>query len=637
MKWPNVFMASFMSTMICGYAVSETVGGGTAFFPLLLILILGLAGQANLYGIKFMMHDRWLQPDLHSRKGFFLRGVMIDPQIPEKQESEFLSHVQSMKSMIFIRAGYVVLTGIFLWIYSRKGGFALNLSTFLHYLSILLILPMATPAHFFAPLSLNALAVMASVFRLPFGPLTALYIVLLFTTLALHHYQNIYWSHGNAAEPTAARGFRHALKSSLLFFLILLIVNWLIPNMDPINDPVYKALQKLNKRTPKIDAGNAGLTKKSGETKTEGDGQTGEGGEGIGAGKNPQNMQLGKLPNPDANQGAKGEISSGGEFGGPGNRDRTANPDSLARQSEAQRLKDKIADLQRKADAERSPSGKADAVQEIKEAVHEAGEQDANTKMTDGQLEEKLEQLRKQYEQSPPTSDREKLAKDINQASKEKNNRISERKAKSPEGAGGLDSKAGETGGGSGEGSGEMRAGATPPGAAPKQAGKAPPSPQKPPPPPPEDVLKKYYTLLKALGVVLAIFLAVLFVVKLLRKKDVDDDEEESNKKTLEETKRSVRGDLKKLNAVKLTARQEVLKKYHLFLRFMAAVEHAREEHVPPTLYANEVSSTFPALGSDIERINSIFCETLYGDREVSETALKTYNSSINAVFANFR
>src|SRR5690349_17852650 len=111
-------------------------------------------------------------------------------------------------------------------------------------------------------------------------------------------------------------------------------------------------------------------------------------------------------------------------------------------------------------------------------------------------------------------------------------------------------------------------------------------------------------------------------------KKEGRSEDEKKKTELAEETKKEVRQELSRLKEVKLTPRQEILKKYLLFLRFMAAIQHGKEDCTPPTRYKIAVSIVFPNLEKEFETINDTFCATLYGFQDVEVTHLRAFNSS---------
>ncbi|HEX4925847.1 MAG TPA: hypothetical protein VFV50_17270 [Bdellovibrionales bacterium] len=607
------FRALFALTMVFGFAVTEGFASKSGFFPLSLMFFAAMFIQAKLFGDRYMSQDRYLQKDLESPRGFFLRGFFVDRFAPEAAEGDFLSVVQSIKTTTLIRLGYAaILAGLYL-IYNRTGGFNFQLTTFLSALAIVVTVPVATPSHFMFPLSISALAVMAAALRASPPPTwyVLIYVLLLFITLARHNIQALHWSYLKPDATLAGSAtIKNAFTSWLLFIFILLVVNWIFPTRSLFDDPAFKTLQKINKRGRLNVGGGQGRTGYGSSTSD-------EGGESSSAGSQGR-------PSNGAPQGAtrRGQAMS------------PAEAQVEQRRAELQR---EVQNLERETQATLNPNHREKLYEQKREAQKALDElppppaPQAQPSASTAQSGESGEASSsgEQAAGPPPTE--------------------SSQTAAQPAGTGpaGAPSVAGQTNQSTGSSARQTAGdGKNGPGAGASGGVNGKPLPgdkaqARPTPPDPkkqflsDEALKKLYNILKFAGLIAAVLTAAGFLLNLRKK---PKSEEEAKKAViLEETKKQVRQELAKLREVRLSPREEILKKYQLFLRFMDAIQHGKPEHTPPTPYSREVSLAFPKLGSDIETINTTFCDTLYGSKQVDSERLQTFNKSIQAVFTGIR
>jgi hypothetical protein len=596
------FYMIFGSVMFFGVGITES-----AATHLLLAGILAIAVffQTQIFSQTFMGQDRYFDLDLQGRKKFFLRGLEIDTFLPEDKESDFLSEINGRKYTWAIRLGYLIGFGIFLYFMTSNPRNTPSLSTYLHVFGILLMIPMATPAHFLVPLTLNSGAVVAFYMRQPSPPLIplAVYSFFLIASLGSHSTFHWHWSALGAGNAKIRAGLltRFRFSSAILFLSILFTVNWLLPNKLPLNEePVFKELQKLNKSFSKVSnlprelaqtlvKGNkpsrgAGMNRSSGEERDS---------------KNPLNKENGQnnrsardLPMPDSKgpgqnesdgkQSQENAIAEATQTSSSSTQKASGSQSDL-KTAETKSLKDEIQKHQEILNTSSDPKQKADSQEALNLLAQKMKDRGTPTRT--------VAEQHSNADSHDPIGTR------------------------------------GKTESGPAHKVGDPKDQSAP---EPSAFGK-----QKPPSAPllSEDLLKKIYQIAKFLFALGMVILAAALVLNLKKK----PGKPEKKVVALNETKRRlVKDALQELKKTKLSARDEIIKKYQLFLKFMETLQHGRADSTPPTHYYRHLGAVYPKLHPDFKVITDTFCDTLYGHKAVEAHHLSSFNRSLDTIVNSF-
>jgi hypothetical protein len=140
---------------------------------------------------------------------------------------------------------------------------------------------------------------------------------------------------------------------------------------------------------------------------------------------------------------------------------------------------------------------------------------------------------------------------------------------------------------------------------------------------------KDYFlTFLKIASVCTFVFLLYKLIFK-REAKSRDYSKALMNAKAREELLRRFRA----LEAERLSPRDEIIKKYHIFLEIMATYNVPKEIWVPPTEFSLQLKVRFQMFFKEIHGLTEIFSNTYYGSHNVNADVLNAYRSHFVRIF----
>ncbi len=130
----------------------------------------------------------------------------------------------------------------------------------------------------------------------------------------------------------------------------------------------------------------------------------------------------------------------------------------------------------------------------------------------------------------------------------------------------------------------------------------------------------------------LMIFMGGLALYEFLRrvktKKSLNEVEDE--KKTQVDKERLVQ-EYREILKQGLTAEEEVIKTYNVFLELMDGKKQGKPCHWPTTEYTQKLIKTYPEMRADLLVLNEVFCDTLFAKKDPS-AHIKVFRSSFQKV-----
>jgi hypothetical protein len=168
------------------------------------------------------------------------------------------------------------------------------------------------------------------------------------------------------------------------------------------------------------------------------------------------------------------------------------------------------------------------------------------------------------------------------------------------------------------------------------------PTAQPSPKPSPKPLLSKpnfeaLWSTLRFILILGASFLIFVLLQKLFEKVDPSKVRDEDLSRVLsQDEKAEFRKRLKELDSAKLSAEEEVIRRYHLLLEILASAGHARKDSEPPVLYSRKLSRSIPFLASPIQGASLSFSDVLYGKLPVEGEQLKQYRLRVDQVARQF-
>lgn len=100
--------------------------------------------------------------------------------------------------------------------------------------------------------------------------------------------------------------------------------------------------------------------------------------------------------------------------------------------------------------------------------------------------------------------------------------------------------------------------------------------------------------------------------------------------------KRALMTELKAMQERPLSPAEEVVRRYHLFLKMMELVQYPRSREITPIRFADDVVVRFPHLKKPVPFLSEIFCQVFYGKLEVNGETLKEFRDQFRLVFRQF-
>ncbi len=164
--------------------------------------------------------------------------------------------------------------------------------------------------------------------------------------------------------------------------------------------------------------------------------------------------------------------------------------------------------------------------------------------------------------------------------------------------------------------------------------------PEKAPEPPKPLISKATFEALwntaRFILILAAIALVTFIIRKLFEKADPSQAKEDLSKKLTAEEKSRFRKMMEELEQAKLSAEEEVIRKYHFTLEVLAAAGHPREPSLPPLHYSKRVTQSIPFLAAPIQGITHCFCDVLYGKQTPDPRTLDQYRSRVLQIARQF-
>jgi hypothetical protein len=128
-----------------------------------------------------------------------------------------------------------------------------------------------------------------------------------------------------------------------------------------------------------------------------------------------------------------------------------------------------------------------------------------------------------------------------------------------------------------------------------------------------------------------AIILLLSHLSKLRAKKLVSD-----KKGLTPEAKQNFIRELRMIEAQKLSTKEKIIKKYHLFLKVMAEAHNPRETGFPPYDYAENLKVKFPSIDKSFSTLTSVFSDTLYGEKNIDGPQFEAYDKAFKNILRHF-
>lgn len=133
----------------------------------------------------------------------------------------------------------------------------------------------------------------------------------------------------------------------------------------------------------------------------------------------------------------------------------------------------------------------------------------------------------------------------------------------------------------------------------------------------------KLLSHLETFGKAAAVFLVIYIIQLFFNKTKLNDDDiiDEGVVKGLKQ-------DFKKIQALKLSPNEEIIKSYNVFKDVIKVVKYDADEVPPPKVLFKEITTRSKRIETETWIITDLFCDCYYGRREADITELKEYRSS---------
>ena len=139
------------------------------------------------------------------------------------------------------------------------------------------------------------------------------------------------------------------------------------------------------------------------------------------------------------------------------------------------------------------------------------------------------------------------------------------------------------------------------------------------------------YRLFKNFVVFAGIILVLGFIHKLFIK--LQPRRPTQARRSLSKTQRKVLAQaLLDIEAAKISEREEIIRKYRIFLSMMAAIGHEKPEFLPPTDYCDQLSGRMPSIAGPLSTITHTFCDTFYGDLFIDQGSLLSFRRDFEVI-----
>lgn len=92
------------------------------------------------------------------------------------------------------------------------------------------------------------------------------------------------------------------------------------------------------------------------------------------------------------------------------------------------------------------------------------------------------------------------------------------------------------------------------------------------------------------------------------------------------------RAGVAELNSKKLSSREEVIRRYQLFLALMKGTALPRADYLPTTDYHEDLRCRYPGFSRPILNLNEIYCDVYYGKKEITSQELKVFREDFDTL-----
>lgn len=151
-----------------------------------------------------------------------------------------------------------------------------------------------------------------------------------------------------------------------------------------------------------------------------------------------------------------------------------------------------------------------------------------------------------------------------------------------------------------------------------------------------EDFLDQLWAFLQTVWKPVLLLAGFLVIRLLLRRRDPHSLEKRRRPKIEAKLKRRLRLAAREIGRLGLSPAEEIVRRYHLFLEMMAAVEHERPAFLPPFEFHQQLRRFFPWLDLPMKNLTETFCDVYYGELEIPVEQVKRFRSCFNEVTRNF-
>lgn len=142
-------------------------------------------------------------------------------------------------------------------------------------------------------------------------------------------------------------------------------------------------------------------------------------------------------------------------------------------------------------------------------------------------------------------------------------------------------------------------------------------------------LLNKLFSFLKFVGWVLGVFFVILVLRKLFKKIDPEKEEAEKEEKWKWNEIQDCLDELEFLKRKKLSAREEIIAYYQLFLKMMSITQIPRPDFLPAESYSKKLEARFPNLKDSLRLTSKCFSRAFYSLLHVSDEDLESFRSHI--------
>lgn len=583
-------MSAFLAATFTTLAISAwSAHFATDFRTTIVLLVI----YAVAYGFqRWLFEEHFVKADATKKSleetAIFFAGELVEPNAGVSVENQALEKVFHPLKQAGTRIGFIAII-VLVGLARYSLGVELKFADLILIVSAILIVPAISANHFLPPLALSAVAVL-----LDLNWLAVPYAISFLATLVFYRYLELS-EKGVVASQSASR-FRVLAQSALVFAAIVGAVNLAVPEHDKQSGQLAKVAEKLNevqykaselaarkvteaasKQPAKRSLQQSLPSRLSKHSTQQGLTSMQQQGSARSAEPSAELNKLAQMPLPQPPNGGKDLEKEENLYGGQS--EASLNPENMpGGNSQIHSGEDPLKKAQQLLDAAQKMSAAAGSGQP--------------------QLQlQRQEQKSRTAPQSAPGVANEAAPSESSNSGPSSANATTAIAAVSP--------NLTETGS-----------------QQPTESMTEAPAADEPPPP-----KKELFSegMLKRLFMGLAVLAAILFLRKLPAKAD---PKKQKKVRLSRERRRKLSTELEAIESKKLDPREEVIARYHYYLKIMEAVEVPREEYLPPEDYNDRVRKLFPPIEPSTSALTHIFCDTYYGQFEVKPQDLSSCRQS---------